>query len=131
MTPDPNAFLQRARAAWGNAMPDWIEALAEECDRTSLRKTGAGIGLSPATLSLLVNNKYAPRPLARVEKTVRAGLSPGSVQCPVLGRVCRHRCRSEQGAPLNVHDPVRLQIYRACRKGCIHFHSVAQHREGV
>jgi hypothetical protein len=120
MTPAPNVCLQRARAAWGDAMPDWVEALAEECDRTSLRKTGAATGLSPATISLLVNNKYTPRPLAGVERVVRSKLSLGAVQCPVLGHICRQRCLSVQASPLNVHDPVRVQTYRACRKGCVH-----------
>lgn len=113
--------LERAKAAWGSAMPDWVEALAEECDRTSVRKTGASIGLSPATVSLLVNNKYAPRPLAGVEKTIRSRLHLNSIHCPVLGRICFQRCRSEQAAPLNVHDPVRLRVYKACRKGCANF----------
>lgn len=118
MKRSPDACLQRARAAWGSTMPDWIEALAEECDRTSLRKTGVSLGLSPATISLLVNNKYTPRPLAGMEKSVRASLLLETVQCPILGRICSQHCRAEQAAPLNVHDPVRLRTYKACRKRC-------------
>ena len=46
--------LDKALAAW-EEVPDWVRLLAEECDRASLRRTAARIGVSAAFISLALN----------------------------------------------------------------------------
>lgn len=43
---------EKAEAAWGVPLPDWIEKLATACDGKGLRKTAADLSVSPAIVSL-------------------------------------------------------------------------------
>ena len=57
---------EKAEAAWGVPLPDWIEKLATACDGKGLRKTAADLSVSPAIVS-------RPR---------KARLYPGSRRAP-------------------------------------------------
>jgi hypothetical protein len=107
--------------AWGPHMPDWIDALANACDRSSQRKVAALLGVSPAVINLLINNKYAPRSHVEMEERVRNKLMvQPSPLCPVQGIITRQRCLEDQAKPL-VINPLSVQLYRACRGGCEFF----------
>ena len=43
------------------------------------------------------------------------------VACPVLGVLGRNECLREQAADFSAANPLRVQLYRACRNGCPHF----------
>lgn len=45
---------EKAEAAWGVPLPDWIEKLATACDGKGLRKTAADLSVSPAIVSLAI-----------------------------------------------------------------------------
>lgn len=108
--------------AWGPHMPDWIDTLAKACDRDSQRQVAALLGVSPTTINLLINNKYAPRSHAEMEERVRASaLMMTIVACPVLGLIGKADCLSEQAKPLVTCNPLSVQMYRACRGGCTFF----------
>jgi hypothetical protein len=108
--------------AWGPHMPDWIEALAKACDRESQRKVAALLSVSPATINLLINNKYAPRSHEEMKARVRASaLMMTIVPCPVLGVIGKPECLKEQAKPLVTCNPLSVQLYRACRDGCPFF----------
>lgn len=109
----------KAIAAWGGVLPDWVKALAEACDETSLRKIAAKLNASPAIVSLAIGNKREK--LDFIKAKVEAVLMITIVACPVLGVLGRDECLREQAQPFSAANPLRVQLYRACRNGCPHY----------
>jgi hypothetical protein len=108
--------LQRAEAAWGEALPDWVRALAEAADRTSQAKASAAIGYSAATVSYVLKGTYAGD-MAKVEQAVRASIMEAGMECPELGTLRLADCLDWQGKAA-CYQPTssrRLLMYRACR----------------
>lgn len=122
------SMMDKAIAAWGEPLPDWIKALAEACDETSLRKTATKLAVSPAIVSLTVNAKRDRVKLEFVKGRVERILMITTVACPVLGDVNRNECLQEQAAAFSAANPLRVQLYRACRNGCQHFRN-SSHKE--
>ena len=112
-------MLAKAKAAWGNPLPDWVKALAEACDDTSLRKTALKLNASPAIVSLAIGNKREK--LDFIKAKVEALLMITIVACPVRGVMGRNECLREQAKPFSSVNPQRVQLYRACRNGCPHY----------
>ena len=110
----------KAQKAWGDCLPDFVQALAEACDKSSQRQVGRNLGLSCAAVNLLINNRYHPRPYAYVKERIRKGLMVENVFCPVLSEIPRLRCLEEQRAPFSSNNPLRLSLYRAC-PSCPHY----------
>lgn len=52
----------RAKAAWGKAMPRWVGDLAEACDREGAETVAQKIGYSRTSLSLLLGKTYDGNP---------------------------------------------------------------------
>lgn len=111
--------IEVARAAWGNELPAWVEAIALEAGRTSGADVARRIGYSDAVVSSVIANKYKGR-LDNVETRVRGALMGETVGCPVLGDIARNRCLDEQKRGFSTSSSVRARIYRACRAGCSH-----------
>ena len=112
-------FLHKAATAWGATMPDWIRALAESCDNSSLRKTAAKLRASPAIVSLAINNQREK--LEWIKGKVEAILMVTIITCPVLGVMGINGCLREQAKPFSSANPLRVQLYRACRNGCPYY----------
>ncbi|MBY6244102.1 transcriptional regulator [Methylosinus sp. Sm6] len=112
-------FLANAREAFGDALPDWIEAAANEANRTSATAFGKRIGYSPAVISALCRGKY-DGDLAAVEAKVRGLLMGAQVECPVLGEIGRDHCIDEQKKKHVGTSAIRTALFHACRGGCAH-----------
>jgi hypothetical protein len=112
-------FLAKARAAWGELLPDWVQELALLAGQTSQRLAAERIGYSQAVVSHVFTNSYTGD-LKRVEEKVRGALMGLVVQCPILGEVGRDRCLDEQKMPRSATSSIRSKLYRACRNGCPH-----------
>lgn len=112
-------FTAKALAAYGDALPDWVEELAVEATATSLKAAAKRIGYSDAVLSHVFSGRYAGD-LARVEEKVRGALMGATVQCPVLGEIGRDHCLDQQRMPFSATSSIRSKLYRACRSGCPH-----------
>lgn len=97
--------------------PDWIAALRLECQRTSQNRAAKRLGISAATISLVLNNRY-PADTASLEARIRGELLSETVECPVLGEISRRVCCDEQAKPFAATNPIRVALYRACRGGC-------------
>lgn len=110
--------VDRAEAAWGGDLPDWVRVLAERCDATSQSKAAKAVGYSPATVSYVLKAKYTGD-LAAVEKAVRGAFLNAVVECPVMGNLPAHECLENQRRPFAATNHIRVQLYRACR-GCFH-----------
>ena len=109
--------IDRAREAWAKAgeLPDWVEALAAECDRASQNKVAKIMGRSSALISQILSMSY-PADTAAVERRVRGLFMDATVDCPVLGHLAVNLCqdwraRSRAFFPGN---PVRTRMFRAC-----------------
>lgn len=113
----PTDFLAIARVAWGDALPDWVEALAEYATTRSGAEAAKKIGYSRSLVTHVVRNKYTGD-IARVEAKVRGALMGATVTCPVLGEIGRDRCLDEQKKPFAPTSSVRTRLYHACRGGC-------------
>ena len=103
----------------GRRMPDWVEVLAREANRTTSAKTALRIGYSGAVVSHVFANDY-PGDIARVEMKVRGALMSATVMCPVLGEIGLDRCLDEQKMGNTGASSIRARLYRACRGGCLH-----------
>jgi hypothetical protein len=119
MSPPKVDFLAKARAAWADKLPDWVEALAIEANRTNSARTAKRIGYSGAVLSHVFANNY-PGDIARVEAKVRGALMSAIVTCPIVGEIGLDRCLDEQKMGNTGASSIRAQLYRACRGGCPH-----------
>ena len=109
--------LARARASWPAPLPDWVETLALECDRTSQNKVAILLDRSSAVVSQVLNNK-SPAALHQIEDRVRGVFMDGRVACPGLGEIATQHCQDWRAkAPkLEVGNPLRLRMYRACNR---------------
>lgn len=113
------AAIMKARAAWGDVLPDWVRVLAEECDKSSQRKVAAAINNSTTVVSRVLSNSYEGS-LEKIAGKVRGVYLAEEVACPVLGDIPRQRCIAEQEKPLTFQNPLRRRVYNACRGGCPH-----------
>ncbi|MBN8844812.1 MAG: helix-turn-helix transcriptional regulator [Sphingomonadales bacterium] len=105
--------IDRARLAWGENMPGWVQLLAAACDATSQREAGDRIGKSNGYVSRVLNNRY-PGDLEEAEKIVRAAWGGEEVNCPIWGLLplancMRHRRRTD--LPINL-------MHRLHRRHC-------------
>jgi hypothetical protein len=114
--------IQKAEAAWGERMPAWVRALAEACGERGMRKVAARLDVSPAIISLAVNKEREN--LEWIKGKVEAVLMVTIVACPVLGVMGKNECEQEQARPFSGANPLRVQLYRACRNGCPHYKEI-------
>ncbi|WP_417345750.1 hypothetical protein [Ferrimonas sp.] len=99
----------------------WLEALRKEVGRSSQAKVAKLLGVSPATVSLVLAEKY-PGDVDRIARKVEGLLMKISVHCPVLGEITQDICEQHQCRPFAATNPQRIKLYRACRSGCPHSH---------
>lgn len=104
-------------AAWGEAPPDWVLRLAQECDRTSQSKVAARINRSAALVSTVLRRKYAGD-MEAVEEVVRGVYLGGTVVCPAQGTISTAVCRDWMRLALRYSNESseRVSMYRACRR---------------
>lgn len=108
--------LEIARAAH-NPLPDWLEALARECDRTSQNKTAARLGYTPGALSAVLSGSYKAGTDA-IEQTVRGALMGETLECPVLGEISKKACRDwrTRAGKFSSRNTRAVQMFRACNR---------------
>jgi len=116
-TSNKTDFLANARDAFGEALPDWIEIVARESNRTSATAVAQRLGYSTAVVSSLVRGKYGGD-LGAVEARVRGVYMGEEVGCPVLGEIGRDQCLDEQKKKHIGTSQIRTALFHACRGGC-------------
>lgn len=108
--------LDIARRSWGNAIPEWIEVLAIECDKTSQNKVAVKIGKSAAAVSQVLQNVY-PGKIANIEESVRVILMDAQHSCPVFGYILSKECDVYRKRPFcSSGNPVKTRLFKACRR---------------
>lgn len=73
---------EKARTAWSDRLPDWVEILAKACDVTNQRDVGDRLGRSSAYVSRVINCCYTGS-YEEAEQLVRSRLAADVVECPV------------------------------------------------
>ncbi|WP_245615497.1 transcriptional regulator [Afifella pfennigii] len=116
---DMRTMAEKALAAWGAPLPDWVDELARFADAAGLRIAAERIGYSSSTLSTVINGRYAGD-VDRVADAVRGALMGAVVSCPILGEIGRDQCLDEQRKPKSPTNSTRMALWRACRGGCPH-----------
>ncbi|WP_316171060.1 transcriptional regulator [Bradyrhizobium sp. SZCCHNRI1058] len=107
-------YLTKAQRAWGATLPDWVQVLAEEADRTNARRVATRIGYSNAVVSYVIANKY-PGDVEGVAEKVRGAFLGAKVMCPVFGEMDRDYCLDQQKLGDTGASSVRARLYRHCR----------------
>lgn len=120
--------LDTARAAH-DPLPDWLEALALECDRTSQNKTAQRLGYTAGALSAVLRGKYQASTEA-FEQTVRGELMRETVPCPALGEIGKQTCLKwrRQSREFRNGNSRDVMMYRACHRCALN--KEARHDEG-
>lgn len=96
---------------------DWVEELRLECVRTTQAATALRLGVSTTMVNQVIKGCYKGN-LSRLEIKVRGELMNCRVNCPVVGEITERRCQDEQEREFAATNPMRVQLYRACRSGC-------------
>ncbi|WP_319774446.1 transcriptional regulator [Breoghania sp.] len=117
--PATETMISKARAAWGDALPEWIEELAALVDQVGLAATAKRVGYSTSAVSTAIRGLYTGD-LARIEERVRGALMGEMVNCPAFGELARDACLDWQKKPWAPSSAARVRVYRACRGGCPH-----------
>jgi DNA-binding transcriptional regulator YdaS (Cro superfamily) len=105
---------------WGADAPEWVRALAEECDRTSQLQAAKRLGVSGSLVNQVLKHVYNGR-YDGIEARVKGELLRETVLCPVLGEISSRRCLDEQARPYANTNRIRVALYKACRSGCPNF----------
>lgn len=96
-------------------MTDWIDALRRACEQETQASVAERIGYSASVISLVLKGRYRGN-IAAVEQAVRGALMDERLECPILGEVRADVCREHQTRPFSATNPVRVRLYRACRR---------------
>lgn len=112
--PTGPSFLEKAEAAYGDGLPDWVAELAKLADREGLGGAEKRISYSRSAISTVINGKYTGH-VGRVEQMVRGALMAATVDCPVLGELARNRCLEWQSKPYAATSSHRVQMFVACQ----------------
>lgn len=110
--------IAKARAAWGEAIPVEVVALAEACEAETSRSVAKRLGYSDAVISHVLAAKY-PGDMPKVLAKIRGAFLGETVLCPVLGEIGRDRCLTEQARPFAATNATRARLFHACRR-CPH-----------
>ena len=118
MTSDP---LAKARAAWGEEMPDWVALLASACATASQNQVAKRLGVSATLISNVLASKYTGD-MTRVEDLVRGAYARQVMDCPALGDLPTDVCRRWRlkARKLNSANSLNVTMFRACRRCPVH-----------
>lgn len=98
---------------------DWKDVMRTACEQSSQAKIAKRIGVSAGLVNQVLMGSYK-HPTRNLEERVKGELMGHCVECPLLGEINRRACIDLQARPLDVTNPTRVAIYRACRDGCPH-----------
>ena len=121
---------EKAEAAWGVPLPDWIEKLATACAGKGLRKTAEDLSVSPAIVSLAIRRSRAKRDFIE-RRRVKDILGISIIPCPVLGLISRKDCRDNQQKPFSSINPIAVQLFRSCRGTCLYSEIAKEERHDL
>ncbi|TAM37827.1 MAG: XRE family transcriptional regulator [Burkholderiaceae bacterium] len=72
------------------------------------------IGVSDGTISNALKGRYIGN-VDRLAERIRGELLKKTVDCPILGQITSRICQDEREKPFHTANPVRVQLWRACK----------------
>lgn len=106
--------VAKAHASWGGA-PDWVVALAEAANASSLSLAGKRISYAASTVSQVISGSYKGD-MARMEEMVRGAFMAATVDCPEQGEMARNVCLEWQRRPYTDVSAMHIRMWRACQR---------------
>jgi hypothetical protein len=104
-----------AKTPPAKALPqDALDALLELKKNSSQAEIARRIGVSDGTISNALKGRYIGNVDALAER-IRGELLNQTVCCPILGEITSRICQDERKKPLHTANPVRVQLWRACK----------------
>lgn len=97
---------------------EWVARLRAECKRTSQTVVARKVNYSPTVVNRILKGNYEGD-MRAVQKAVEGALMGATVSCPVLRTIPANKCLEIQGQPFAATNPQRVQLYKACRAGCV------------
>jgi hypothetical protein len=98
---------------------NWVDVLRAECEKTSQSAVSKQLDYSPAVINQVLKGTYKGN-TATVELVVKGFFMAEIVDCPVVGEMATNICLNHQKQPFAAINPLRVQLYKACRNGCPH-----------
>lgn len=98
---------------------DWVDVLRAECEKSSQSAVSRQLDYSPAVINQVLKGTYKGD-VSKVEAAVKGCFMNEIVACPVVGEIATNICLSYQKQPFAAINPLRVQLYKACRAGCPH-----------
>lgn len=94
---------------------DWLELLRDAAARETIAGVAERVGLSRATISLVLAGKYPAKTLEGVERKVRAALDQWL--CPYLNvTLSAQDCRAYHDRPAPRSSAREIKHWRACQR---------------
>ena len=106
--------VAKAAESWGDDVPDWVMALAEAVNSSSLLQVGRRISYSASSISQVLSRTYRAD-TGRMEEMVRGAFMAATVPCPELGEMARHVCLEWQKRPYTDASAMHIRMWRACQ----------------
>ncbi len=106
--------ITKAKAAWGEAIPAEVLALATACRAETSRAVAKRLGYSDAVISHVLANRY-PGDLPKLFAKVRGAYLGETVHCPELGELSRDACLNWQSTPFAATNSTRVRMFHRCR----------------
>lgn len=109
-------FVARLGVDWPQGAPDWVQALAQACNRMGQRRAAEALRYSASLVSSVLRGRYGAD-TGKVEAAVRGAFMAVTVACPVLGTLPANACIEHQRRPMSVAtgNHFYARLYRACR----------------
>lgn len=98
---------------------NWVDVLRAECEKTSQSAVSKKLDYSPAVINQVLKGTYKGN-LSTVELVVKGCFMAEIVDCPVVGEIATNICLNYQKKPFAAINPLRVQLYKACRNSCPH-----------
>jgi len=107
--------VEKAKAAWGD-LPDWVMAMAQECDATTQAAVGRRLNYSGAVINQILKNTYGAKSYDAIENRVRGELMSAFVNCPATGEIRLSVCLDNQrhAGGNNRTSAYRARMVKAC-----------------
>ncbi len=100
----------------------WITALRKACAETTQAAVARKLGVSTSMISQALKGGYNKGRTDRLQTLVEIELMAQTVDCPIIGTLLKRRCIEHQtrDSRFATANPLKMQLYRACRSGCPH-----------
>ena len=119
---DSRTAVEKAQAAWGDDLPDWVLCMAEACDGSSQTKVARRLGRTPGLVSQIIHRKYRAG-YELIEFSVRGAFMSAVTDCPGMGETITNDvcARWQQKAKIYAgHNAQRVLMFKVCRR-CEHY----------